>query len=46
MFLRHVPAKYRNEAPVVVTDDRDVDVSIRARKEWARLYQQNRPAKV
>jgi hypothetical protein len=21
----------------------DVDVSIRARKEWARLYQQNRP---
>ena len=24
----------------------DVDVSIRARKEWARLYQQNRPAEV
>ena len=25
MFLRHVPAKYRDDAPVVVTDDKGVD---------------------
>ena len=25
MFLRHVPAKYKDEAPVVVTDDKGVD---------------------
>lgn len=25
MFLRHVPAKYRDEAPIVVTDDKGVD---------------------
>ncbi|OMB92675.1 amidohydrolase family protein [Mycobacterium colombiense] len=25
MFLRHVPTKYRDEAPVVVTDDKGVD---------------------
>jgi hypothetical protein len=25
MFLRHVPAKYKKEAPIVVTDDNGVD---------------------
>src|SRR6476469_8662321 len=25
MFLRHVPAKYKEEAPLVVTDDKGVD---------------------
>lgn len=25
MFLRHVPGKYKEEAPVVVTDDNGVD---------------------
>lgn len=25
MFLRHVPAKYRDEAPIVVTDEKGVD---------------------
>ena len=25
MFLNHVPAKYKAEAPVVVTDDKGVD---------------------
>ena len=25
MFLRHVPAKYKEEAPIVVTDDKGVD---------------------
>ena len=25
MFLRHVPAKYKDEAPIVVTDDKGVD---------------------
>src|SRR5689334_6219915 len=25
MFLRHVPARYKDEAPVVVTDDKGVD---------------------
>jgi hypothetical protein len=25
MFLRHVPKKYRDEAPIVVTDDKGVD---------------------
>ena len=25
IFLRHVPAKYKDEAPVVVTDDKGVD---------------------
>src|SRR5690606_20512116 len=25
MFLRHVPAKYRDEAPIVVTDENGVD---------------------
>lgn len=25
MFLNHVPAKYKPEAPIVVTDDKGVD---------------------
>jgi hypothetical protein len=25
MFLNHVPAKYKDEAPIVVTDDKGVD---------------------
>ena len=25
MFLNHVPAKYKSEAPIVVTDDKGVD---------------------
>ena len=25
MFLRHVPAKYREEAPIVATDERGID---------------------
>ncbi len=25
MFVRHVPAKYKDEAPIVVTDDKGVD---------------------
>jgi hypothetical protein len=42
---RHTP-KEQASVRALRANGADVDVSIRARKEWARLYQQNRPAEV